>query len=70
MSFCTELCLYLQSLRFGCLPKREKYRPASPKQAGDLSVRPPDAQAAIGNIDYHLCPASEPLNWNSTSQGL
>lgn len=31
--------------------------------AWGLGVRPPDAQAAIGNIDYHLCPASEPLNY-------
>lgn len=62
MSFCTELCLYLQSLRFGSLPKSETYKPTTPKQAGDLSVRPPDAQAAIGSVDYRLCPVSEPLN--------
>lgn len=55
MYFCMELCLHLQSLRFGSLPQNEMYKPASPKQTGDLGVRPQDAQAAVGSADYCLC---------------
>lgn len=66
MSFCTELWLYLQSLRFGCLPQREKYRHKNPKP-GDLrcETQMPRQQWVC---DYHLCPASEPLNGDSTSK--